>query len=105
MLYRLIVPRRLAGLGCEEIPIVLMSARPTHHIDARSPSKHLAHLQRYGTSFEAWIGLIDKLPIALAPEVFKPASCFRHAWHVVAAACFEQEHADVGIFGQAACDY
>jgi hypothetical protein len=29
----LIVPCCLAGLGCEEIPIVLMSARPTHPID------------------------------------------------------------------------
>jgi hypothetical protein len=49
--------------------------------------------------------LIHKLPIALAPEVFKPASRFCHAWHLAAAACFEQEHAAVGIFGQAARNY
>jgi hypothetical protein len=41
-LYEL-VPCPIAGFGCEEIPIVLMSVCPTHHIDARSPAKHLAH--------------------------------------------------------------
>src|SRR5271170_6123535 len=41
--YGLIVPCRVAGLGCEEIPIVLMSACPTHPIDTRSPAQHLAH--------------------------------------------------------------
>jgi hypothetical protein len=30
---------------------------------------------------------------------------FGHAWHLVAAACFEQEHADVGIFSQTARNY
>jgi len=103
--YRLMVLCCVAGLGCEEIPIVLISACPTHHIDRRSPAKYLAHTQRHGTSFEVWIGLIHKVPIALAPEVFKPPSCFCNAWHLVAAACFEQEHADVGIFGQAARNY
>jgi hypothetical protein len=53
-------------------------------------------------SFEVWIGLTHKLPIALSPYVFNPASRFCHDWRLVAAACFEQEHADVGIFGRAA---
>src|SRR3984957_20054265 len=71
--YGLIVPCRVAGLGCEEIPIVLMSACPSHHIDARSPSEHLAHLQRYGTSFEVWIRFSCNLPIVPGAELLNPA--------------------------------
>src|SRR6266550_1161664 len=77
-----------------------MSTCPTQPVDARSSAQHLAHTERHGTSIEVWIGLAYKLPIALGPEVFNPASRFCHAWHLVAAACFEQEHADVTVFGQ-----
>jgi hypothetical protein len=42
-----------------------------------------------------WIGLAYKLPIAAGPWVFNSARCFCHAWHLVAAACFEQQHANV----------
>ncbi len=79
-----------------------MAACPNHDIDARSSAEHLAHVKRHGTPFEVRIGLGQKLPIALAPEVFKPASRFCDAWHIVAAACFKQEHADIGILCQAA---
>src|SRR5258708_20344022 len=79
-----------------------MSACPSHHIDARSSAEHLAHTYRHGTSFEVWIGLSHKFPIALAPEVFKPASRFCHAWHIDGAACFEQENANVWILCQVA---
>jgi len=51
------------------------------------------------------LGWAHKRPIALAAEVFKPPTRFRHAWHIVAAACFEQQHADIGIFGKAARNY
>src|SRR5260370_39199117 len=42
--HRLIVPCRVAGLRCEEIPIVLMAACPNHDIDARSSAENLAHI-------------------------------------------------------------
>ena len=39
----LIRPRVIAGLGGEMVPVALVTARPHHHVDARSPAKHFAH--------------------------------------------------------------
>src|SRR5258708_6967160 len=66
------------------------------------PPSTLPILSGMERPFEVWIGLSHKLPIALAPEVCKPASRFCHAWHIVGVACFEQEHANVWILCQVA---
>src|SRR4029077_9803171 len=81
----LVIPCGIAGFLREEIPIVLMSARPGHDIDARSSAEHLAHRQGNGASVETWIGLGNKLPVAFASQILKPAKRFGHAWHIVVA--------------------
>src|SRR6266851_9882461 len=51
------------------------------------------------------IGLSHKAPVALAPKVQLPLICFHHAWHVVAAACLKQQHADIRVLGESARDH
>src|SRR5258705_5265925 len=41
--HRLVAPCGVAGLGGEEVPVVLMPARPRHPIDTGSAAQHLAH--------------------------------------------------------------
>jgi hypothetical protein len=40
--YRLIAPRGIAGLRRKVVPVVLVPARPSHHIDARSTQNFMA---------------------------------------------------------------
>src|SRR5215831_17310474 len=48
----LIVPSRVVRLCREEIPIVLMAARPSHQVDAGSTTQYLSHRQRNSASVE-----------------------------------------------------
>ena len=40
--HRLIIPRVVSRLGCEVIPIGLVTARPGHHVDARAATENLS---------------------------------------------------------------
>src|SRR5215470_1717474 len=40
---RFVIPRRVAGLRCEKIPIILMPTCPGHDVDARSSPEHSSH--------------------------------------------------------------
>src|SRR5262249_44715390 len=99
---RVIAPCWVARLGRDEIPVLLVSTRPCHHVDARSPAEDLAHRQRHRASVQVWVGLSDKLPIALRSQIFVPAMRVGDAWHVVVAAGLKQQDADTGIFGESA---
>src|SRR6266851_7959503 len=48
------------------------------------------------------IGLSHKAPVPLAPKVQLPLIRFHDAWHVVAAACLKQQHADIRVLGESA---
>src|SRR5262249_21657045 len=95
--HRFVVPRRIAGLRCEEIPIVLMSACPGHDVNARSSAKHSSHGERHGASVDMGIGLRDEFPIPFGSKVFVPSTCLADAWHIVVTTSLKQQHADLWI--------
>src|ERR1700682_2730306 len=98
--YRFVTPSGVPRLGREEIPVILVPARPAHDVDAGSTAKYLAHIQRNRASVEVWIRLAHKSPVAFAAKVQRPLACFHNAWHIVAAAGLQQEDADLRGLGQ-----
>src|SRR3984893_14854101 len=100
--YRFIAPSGVPSLGGEEIPVILVPARPAHEVDAGSTAKDLAHIQRNGASVKVWIRLAYKSPVTFAANVQRPLARFHDAWHIVAAAGLQQEDADLRVLGQAA---
>jgi hypothetical protein len=100
--YRFIAPCGVPSLGRKEIPIVLVSARPGHDVDAGSTAKYLAHIQRNGASVKVWIRLAHKGPVTFAAKVQRPLARFHDAWHIVAAAGLQQENAGLRVLGQSA---
>src|SRR3982074_174357 len=78
--YRLIAPCGVPSLGREEIPVILVPARPRHEVDAGSTAKYLAHIQRNGASVKVWIRLAYKSPVTFAANVQSPLPCFHDAW-------------------------
>src|SRR5262249_50946076 len=103
--YRLVVPCRGVRLFSEEVPVVLVPTGPDHHVDAGSSAEDLAHAQGNGASVEVRVGLTREAPVTFATEVLSPLTRFHDAWHLVAAARLDQQHADVRILGQTARDY
>src|SRR5882757_7588191 len=97
--YRFVTPSGVPSLGREEIPVILVPARPAHDVDAGSTAKYLAHIQRNRASVEVWIRLAHKSPVAFAAKVQRPLACFHNAWHIVAAAGLQQEDADLRVLG------
>jgi hypothetical protein len=100
--HRLVAPRGVPSLGREEVPIVLVPARPGHDVDAGSTAKYLAHIQWDGASIKVWIRLAHKGPVTFAAKVQRPLACFHDAWHIVAAARLQQEDTDPRVLGQSA---
>src|SRR6202011_2449835 len=80
--YRFVAPSGVPGLGREEIPVILVPARPAHDVDAGSAAKNLAHIQRNRTSVEVWIRLAHKGPVAFAAKAQRPLAGFLDAWHI-----------------------
>src|ERR1700716_4174481 len=81
--YRLVAPCGVPSLGREEIPVILVAARPGHEVDAGSTAKYLAHIQRNGAAVKVWIRLAHKSPVAFASNIQGPSGCFHNAWHIV----------------------
>src|SRR3982074_747881 len=52
--YRFVAPSGVPSLGREEIPVILVPARPGHEVDAGSTAKYLSHIQRNGASVKVW---------------------------------------------------
>src|SRR3979409_2028090 len=100
--YRFIAPSGVPSLGREEIPVILVPARPAHEVDAGSTAKYLAHIQRNGASVKVWIRLARKSPVTFAANVQRPLARFHDAWHIVAAAGLQQENAGLRVLGQSA---
>src|SRR5258706_6917468 len=84
--YRFIAPSGVASLGREEIPVILVPARPDHDVDAGSTAKHLAHIQRNGAPVKVRIGLGHKSGVTWAGKVQRTLAWFYDARHIVAAA-------------------
>src|SRR6187402_738627 len=86
----IVVPSRISGRFCEVIPITLVTARPNHHIDARSTTKYFPHgkLERPIVQLLDWTCL--ESPIALRPKVRGPLAGFLYSRQVVNAAGLEQ---------------
>src|SRR5258708_4851708 len=103
--HRFVAPGRVAGLRRKKIPVVLVSSRPCHHVDTGSSPQYLAHAQWNGAAVEMWVGLSDEAPVAHATQVQMPLIRFHDAWHVVASARLDQQHADLWILGQSARDH
>src|SRR4030088_2524477 len=100
--YRFVAPCGVPGLGREEIPVILVPARPAHEVDAGSTAKYLAHIQWDRTSVKVWVRLAYKSPVTFAADVQRPLAGFLDAWHIVAAAGLQQEDADLRVLGQSA---
>ena len=88
--HRFIAPCLVSRFGLIEIPVVLMTARPSHHVDAGSAAQNLAHGVRKGASVEVGIGLPNEVPVPLAPNVHRLFVRFHDAWHVIVAARLKQ---------------
>jgi hypothetical protein len=58
-----IVPAGITCLVGEIVPVILVSARPYHRIDARTAAEHLPHRERQPAPVEQWIGRGLKSPI------------------------------------------
>src|ERR1700716_1510097 len=100
--YRLVAPCGVPSLGREEIPVILVAARPGHEVDAGSTAKYLAHIQRNGAAVKVWIRLAYESPVAFAANIQGPLGCFHDAWHIVAATGLQQEDGDLRVLGQSA---
>src|SRR5262245_35913011 len=84
--YRLMTPGRVARLSGKVVPIVFVSAHPTHQIDAGAAAEHLAHVLRNRAPVQVWIGLCDKIPVTLAAEVETPLTGVHDSGHIISAA-------------------
>src|SRR5262249_18023561 len=73
--HRLIAPCRVACLRREEVPIALVSPRPSHYVDARAATQHLTHVHGNSASVEMGIRLCVEAPVTLAPEIEGPLAC------------------------------
>src|SRR5215831_7244932 len=67
--YRLVVPCRVVRLFSEEVPVVLVSTSPDHHVDAGSTAEDFTHAQWNGASLEVRVGLTREAPVTFATEV------------------------------------
>jgi hypothetical protein len=46
-----------------------------------------------------------ELPVSLASDIRDPLARILDSWYVIVATCLDQQHADVGIFGQTTRNY
>src|SRR5215468_7331156 len=83
--HRLIIPRRVACVLCEVVPVVLMSPRPNKTIDAGTAAQNLSHAQREGAPVQMWVGLPYKRPIAFTANIQEPLRGIRDGWHIFAS--------------------
>jgi hypothetical protein len=58
-----IVPAGITCLVSEKVPVILVSARPYHRINARTAAEHLPHREREPAPVEQSIGHGLKFPI------------------------------------------
>src|ERR1700732_3072796 len=100
--HRLIVPRGIARLRREIVPVILVSTRPSHQIDAGSTAQDLSHIHWNGASVQMRIRLSLEGPVPIATKIGWPSTGLHDAGHIVAAAGFQQEHTDIRIFSQPA---
>src|SRR5262249_49542615 len=66
------------GITCpvsEKVPVILVSARPYHRIDARTATEHLAHRERQPAPVEQWVGHGLESPIPLRSKIGEPLLC------------------------------
>ena len=87
---RFTVPAGITCLVGEVFPVILVSARPHHRIDARTAAEHLPYREQQPAAVEQWIGHGLKSPIPFCSEIGEPMSCLSYAWHVVGP--LEQQH-------------
>src|SRR6516165_12827029 len=92
---RFIAPAGIAGLFCKVLPVILVSARPYHRVDARAAAEHLARAQREATSVEQWIRRGLNCPIPFCSDIGEPLSRVSNTWQVVGASRLEQQYGDV----------
>src|SRR6202043_2878914 len=78
--YRFVAPCGVPGLCREEIPVILVPARPSHEVDAGSTAKYLAHIQWNGASIKVRVRLAHKSPVTFATNVQRPLAGFFDAW-------------------------
>src|SRR5262249_15988108 len=83
----------------------LVTASPDHRVDARSAAQSLSHAQRNGAAVEVWVRLGLELPVSPASDIRDPLPRIRDTGYVIVATCLDQQHTDVGIFGQATRNY
>src|SRR5262245_36582607 len=93
-----IVPSQVVRLRREEIPIVLVAARPRHAIDTGPTTQDLAHRERHGASVEMRVGLGTEAPVTLASQVQEPLVGFLYTGHVIAAAGLDEQDTDLCVF-------
>src|SRR5258706_2553738 len=74
--YGFVAPCGVPSLGREEIPVILVPARPDHDVDAGSAAKDLAHIQRNGASVKVRTGLRHTSPVTFAAEIYEPLHRF-----------------------------
>src|SRR3984893_2021516 len=103
--HRLIVPRGIPRLRREIVPVILVSTRPSHQIDAGSTAQDLAHIHWNGASVQMRIRLSLEGPVPIASKIGGPLTGLHNAGHIVAPASFQQQHADIWIFRQPARYY
>src|SRR5882757_22320 len=100
--YRFVAPCGVLSLGREQIPVILVPARPSHNVDAGPTAKYLAHIQRNGASVKVWVRLARKSPVTFAANVQKTLARFHDAWHIVAAARLQKEDVCRRVLSQSA---
>jgi hypothetical protein len=99
-----VIPCLALSLSGEEIPVILVAARPDHRIDARPASEHPPHVEGQSTAIESRVGLRLEVPLSFRPKAHGPPSRVHDLRNVIPPARFQQQHADVRIFGQTARD-
>src|SRR6202034_4851645 len=93
-------PCSIGHLIREEIPVMFVTVRPNHEVDAGTASQYPAHSERHAASVEVRAMTTREGPVALARKVQRPLICFHDAGHIVASTRLQQQDADSRILSQ-----
>lgn len=90
--HRAIAPGFVISFLREVFPIILVTARPYHHVDAGAATEHFAHIERNRALIEMRVRLCDEFPITIGAEIERPLPWREHFGNIVSAARFDQQN-------------
>lgn len=67
-----VVPGSVVRLVREIIPVILVAARPIHHVDTGSATQHFAHRHGKGAPIDSGIWFSLKAPVPFGSEIGEP---------------------------------